>query len=454
MRFAVVDSWGIGTSWPARLKAEGSDVLVYVANKDPIRHVGDGLYEKEFSYDRFVAWAKEAPGETVVLFMQKGSGDQADELRRAGLRVVGAGAFADKLEQDRLFGQSVAESIGIEIPKFRAYSRITDAIDDWRRAHDEGGVFKADRDIEADSTQLCCDPEQMVRYLSFIRERHGDRMKFMIQQLIDADGSVDFDVNRWWNGQEFVGPWGFTMEKKRFLNDDLGPSTGASITAFWWQEEHDFPDELNFEALADLFRSYEAPPCVYAINCRVDGNDGKPKFLEFTSRLGFDSEMTSALLIENLSEFLWFVAGGEGSTTISNDLAYTVRMTVPPYPNEHVERYPEGQKSAEGIFVPYSGNVYSPPFVGYELRTNEDGGYDVASVEGYVGLAAAVGTNLTEMGEEVLEFAHDLHKSVSKLQLRTDGVKVIQDDARKLEALGYEVHPAILEGAEQERGVA
>jgi hypothetical protein len=51
-------------------------------------------------------------------------------------------------------------------------------------------------------------------------------------------------------------------------------------------------------------------------------------------------------------------------------------------------------------------------------------------------------------------FVDDLHDSVSKLQCRTDGASVIRADAKKLNALGVDVHPAILRGAAAKEEVA
>ena len=68
MRVAIFDPWAYTTSWALRLQAEGCDVLVYLGTEDPVLHVGDGLYPKERSYEKWAAWAREVPRETIVLF--------------------------------------------------------------------------------------------------------------------------------------------------------------------------------------------------------------------------------------------------------------------------------------------------------------------------------------------------------------------------------------------------
>lgn len=448
MRVAVVDSWGTATSWWLRLQAEGCDVRAYVDTTDGGHNgkVGDGLVTKEGSYERLVSWAKEAPEDTVVLFCQSKYGDKADALRKDGLYVVGGGAFADKLEDDRMFGQDIAAAVGMNIPKFKAFTSISDAIS-FYSGEREGGVFKSDDYLESDATQVCATSEQLVEYLRHLRERFRDRVKFIVQDLIGGKESVDFDLARWWNGEEFVGPYELTMEKKRFLAEDFGPSTGCALNCGWWVEDPEFAHEVHFEKLAEIYRAMMAPPGIYAYNFRLSDDDGRPYYLETTPRLGYDSEPTGSLLLDSLSDFLWCVATREGGTQVSSDLAFSVRLSVPPYPHETVES--QDELSAKGIPLPGDlGSMYEPPFLAYQVALEEGEGLYVASPEGVVGLAAAVGDDLGKMGERVMEFAHDLHKDVSKLQVRPDAVKVLRDDARKIEAFGFEVHPAILKGAE------
>jgi len=447
MRVACVDSWGTSTSWWLRLQAEGADVRAYIDTSDSHNgSVGDGLVTKETSYDRLVSWAKESPDDTVVLFCQSGYGEKADELRRAGLKVVGGGSFADKLEKDREFGQVVAERIGFAIPEYQSFKTLSDAIDGLRSQR-EGGVFKTNSYIEADATQVKKSGDELVSYIKNLRERYHDRVSCIVQELIGGKGSVDLDVTRWWDGNEFVGPLEIALEKKRFLNDEFGPSTGCALNAVWFQEENPLQGDLDYDRLAEFLRDHEAPPCPYSVNFRISDDDGKPYFLEWTPRLGFDCCTTVALLYDSLSDMLWRVATGEGGTGVSHDLSYSVRLSVPPYP---VEDY-EGDHSPDDLVLGDLGDGYSPPFLAYQVK--DDGGqYRATGTEGMLGLACAVGDDLDTMADGVRMFCDDLHDTVSKLQCRTDGAAVIKADAAKLEALGIDTHSAILK--EQSRAVA
>src|ERR1700677_518244 len=445
MRVAIVESWGTSLSWWLRLVAEGCDVRVWSDTSDgPNGDVGKNLVPKETSYERLIQWAKESPEDTVVLFCESHYGEKADVLRKDGLYVVGGGAFADKLEDDRKFGQDVATACGMHIPKFEAFTSLSDAIDAWK-GNREGGVFKSDDYLESDATQVCTTGDQLVEYMKHLRERYRDRVKFIIQELVGGRESVDLDLARYWDGEEFVGPCELTFEHKRFLNDDLGPSTGCALNAVWFTDDYSFAEEVNFDSLADIYRRYGASPGVYAYNFRLSDDDGNAYYLETTPRVGYDSEMTAALLWDSLSELIWRLATRQGGTQVSSDLASGGRLSVSPYPHETVDA--KDEHSAKGIPLPRGlGDLYSIPFVAYQVANNAGEGLYVASPEGIVGLACAVGDNLEAMGDDVNEFIHGLHETVSKLQARTDGVAILQADGAKLEALGVEVHPALAKG--------
>jgi hypothetical protein len=411
----------------------------------PVKDVGTDLFEKEGSYDRLAAWAREDPENTIALFADNINGPKADELRKTGVRVIGAGGFCDKLENDRVFGFQVAEEIGLKVPGYKGYDSLTEGIMDCQ-GREEGGVFKSDKFLEADATQVCLDGGRLCDYMAQLRDRFHDHVPCIVQDLVGGKGAADYDINRWWDGKEFVGPFMVTMERKRLLADDLGPSTGCALNAVWFDEQPSLASEIDWVKLAEIFTRENAPPCVYAINTRLSDEDGEAYFLEWTPRLGYDSEMTGALLYDSLLDFLWRVASGQGGTGLSGKLAYSTHLSLPPYPAIEIGTM---KRTAEGIVIPYTGNLYSPPFCAYGLRMGE-WGLECGDPEGRLGIACAVGDDLTKMHDGVMEFVQDLHSTVSKLQARPDGAKAIQADARKLVDLGVDVHAAILKSAKEE----
>ena len=237
----------------------------------------------------------------------------------------------------------------------------------------------------------------------------------------------------------FVGPFEGTYENKKFMNDDVGPSTGCALNAVWFYEmEPSVATSLGWANLESIFRQHRAPPGLYDINAVIDEN-GDAWFLEWTSRLGFDSEPTSACLVSDLGMLLHGVATGGALPGFDfDDVAYAIRLTVPPYPWEHAEK---GQKgSPDGRSVRGVKSLWQDAFIGYNLR-KVDGRLEVAGPEGIVGLAIAVGDDLERLDEQTLDAAESIE--CAGLQYRTDGAANVAEAAKELLDAGVEVPTAL-----------
>ena len=156
--------------------------------------------------------------------------------------------------------------------------------------------------------------------------------------------------------------------------------------------------------------------------------------------------MTGQRLIGSLSDFLWCVATGQGSTQISSELAYSVRLSIPPYPYEHAHWTDE--YSCEGVPVNGVDGLWDGSFIAYQVREKQHGeGYEMGSSEGIVGLALAVGDDIHALNDECVEYGKMLHTKIPGLQLRTDGAEQVAEDAKNLQALGYAPHPGLVKEA-------
>lgn len=236
MRFAIVDAFGCALSFAARLKDEGHEVKLYHdkgkgrERSDMHAHVGEGLVDLEPDYDRLIEWVEDSL-ESLVLFAGSGLGVKADELRDRGIIVVGGGTFCDRLENDRLFGQEIAQEAGAQIPPYEEFSSLASV---KRRAKtlDREIYFKTSRYIGADASRGCDNGEELARYIEELQEQGvRDATAGMLQDKIEG---VAYSVGRWWNGRAFVGPYESTIELKAFGNDDFGPSTGCSANVLWF----------------------------------------------------------------------------------------------------------------------------------------------------------------------------------------------------------------------------
>jgi hypothetical protein len=420
----------------ARLLDEGHEVLVW-HDWDDNNWIGRGIFPIESSWEGLLEWASQEP-ESIVLFDASGMGKKADEARDRGLLVVGGGTFCDRLETDRAFGSEVAAEAGAMIPQHEAFASLSEVKE---RAKSIGApvYFKTDTFVEQDATQGCDDGAELLSYMDELRERGvPDKTKCMLQEKIDGTA---ISTGRWWNGNAWAGPYCWDLERKALLNGDKGPSTGCAFNAVWFTPESSVAEGLGWEALALSFRREEAPPGWYDINSVID-EDGTPWFLEWTPRLGYDSEPTGFRLVDHLGSLLWAVATGQGWATISDEIAYSFRLYVPPYPWESVKR--SDKKTCIGTHIDGADGLWDKHFIPYQVEIADDGIMKVASPEGCVGLSLAVGKKLSALGKETLEYADD-DLSVAGLGYRTDGHEKVKQDAAKLKESGVKVHPGLLE---------
>lgn len=439
MRIAIASQFGCGAGLWRRFVDEGSDVKVWIAPPEQKR-VGDGIVPKAGQWDDLLSWAKVAhvSGEpTLVLFDSTGLGEKADQARKWGLHVIGGGSFCDRLEKDRTFGFDIAKQTGAKLPPYEEFPNFS-AAKERATTLDSPLFWKSDRYLESDATQGADDGAEMAEYLEDVIRRFGARGSCILQQKIEG---IAVSTAAWWNGRAFVGGFATTIEHKKAWNDDLGPSTGCSFNAVWLTPESDIAAGLGWERLAPLFLKHDAPPGLYDMNAVVDG-EGTPFFLEWTPRFGWDSEPASTRLWPNLSQHLWNIATGQALDEPSDEIAYSVRLSVSPYPWEHAKRTTE--HGAMGTVIRGDlGDLWSGDFIGYELELDPERGCVVASPEGIVGLAFAQGDTLSELGEQTIDTAHDLRPK--SLQYRSDGSEDICEDAEALDAAGIDVHPGLLE---------
>ena len=292
---------------------------------------------------------------------------------------------------------------------------------------DTSVYWKSDRYLESDATYGAKSGEDLAQYLQRIRRKYGNRIRCQVQDKIDG---IPISTAQWFNGKEFVGPIFGTIEHKKFLNDDVGPSTGCALNAVWAypESEVELAEKLGWPEFASILRRNDAPPRIDDMNAVVD-DDGDAFFLEHTPRCGYDSEPTAFRLVGDLTRFLWNVATGQGSMPdISSHIAFAVRLSVPPYPWEHVEH--DARHTPIGVPIQGADGLWDGRFIPYQVMASEEG-LAVAAPEAIVGLSLASSRVLGVAHRVAVDYAKE-ELRVPGLSFRTDGDFVIREDAKAL----------------------
>jgi hypothetical protein len=442
VRYGIVSLESSESLWAAaRFQDEGHDVLMYHAPplRNPFetptgRHVGEGIVPLATTWDQFIAWQPD-----IAFFDCTDYGKRADSLRRSGITVFGSCDFYDRLENDREFGMEIARKIGMEVPEYYTFSSISDSIK-WLhdRPGDERWYFKTDRNLGSEFT-AGGDKEHLSARLSWIRATKGDRIRHLLQREVKG---ADLMTNAYFNGTTFLLPFGGTLERKEFGNDDTGPKTGCSCNIIWMYG--DVPPIAAAEGwgkLADILHEQQCPAAILDINAIVSFDDGKPYFLEWTPRLGIDSEPTAQRLLQiEYGEFIARLC--EATLPMApfaiEEAAFAIRLSVPPYP--YTPHKVDEKHSPIGVpLLDLKGSLWgekrSERFVAYDIRLGDEGYYECGDPHGLIGIASCVGDDLETMNNACVKYARSL--GIPDLGYRTDGEIALKKDISKVRRAGH-----------------
>ena len=438
MRFAIISNEATGLSLWRRLVDEGHEVLVWIA-PTRLRKVGLGLVPVTGSFEALAAWGMQYR-DTVFLFDCSGQGEKADFLRKRGHLVLGGGMFCDDLEGNRHWGEQIALDAGCKTPQTIEHSTISQSIQ-WLSQNDDGRgwYFKSNKYLGADATQGKSSAEKMAQYLEFLKNKVGNNISHILQEKLDG---VDISTACYWNGTSWVGPFEGTVEHKKFMYGDIGPSTGCCFNLVWFYQE-EVPrlcKDLGWLNLTARFRKEQAPPGIYDINALVSKTDGKARFLEWTPRFGYDSEPTAWRAISgNLGDVFYRLAMGQLSQMPFNlrEVLLSIRLSISPYPWETTDDIPMKKTCVDTPVWGIDG-LWDGMFVAYGLGVSDSGVICVKDPNGLVGLAANSGIDLKSMNAEVIDFCKE-DLEITGLQYRTDADTVLGKHIDELRELGFDV---------------
>lgn len=413
----MYSGYGEGSQILKKIESEGNEVAIFIKDKT-YKTVFDGLLYKVDDPESFIN------EDTIIIFDMSGNGEKAEYFKNRGNFVFGGSKFADNLEEDRNFGFDTMRRAGIQIPEYREFRDFKQGID-YVKSSDKRLVFKPNGSMPCKLTFCSDDSDQLVEYLKFVEKRFGNEIEsFILQDFIEG---VVISSELFCSDGQFVFPGNNTVEVKKSMNEDLGPSTGCSgnIT---WNSVNKIIENGVYKIRAEIEKERYTGQIDLNAVVNEDGIFG----LEWTPRFGYDATPTYLTLINmEFGKFFSDAARGQlKQFDPIDEYAGSIRITIPPYPIES-KINTEKVSPNEGIPI-QNWEDYQDSLYFYEVMM-EDNILVHSGGTGVVAISLGTSSNPEESLEEPYKIAKEL--KIPDKQYRTDLKEVLPKMIK--EALEY-----------------
>ena len=278
-------------------------------------------------------WNNKLSKDMIILFDMVGLGSIADNLKKNGFSVFGAGQLNDKLELDREFGMKIAKSSGLKVPRWERFGSF-DKAKDFVANNEKRFVFKPQNNQSPAFTYISSDGEDMIEMLAYFGSIWSGKVEFILQEIVEG---VEVSIECFYKeGKPVPNTLNSTLECKRFLEGDKGSNTGCmgSVVRFWKKPNPKLYKLTLQKAEPFLKRfKYSGP---LDCNCIISENDRMPYFLEWTARFGYNALYAFCEgLNQDIGSFIGgIVENGRNQQKPSYEWLGAVRVSIPPYPQD------------------------------------------------------------------------------------------------------------------------
>ena len=419
-KFLFVSRLGLIHGLAMQLLQEGHAVRYAILTKSE-RDVADGFVEKVDDWEAHKDWAD------VIVFDDSDFGPVCEKLRAEGKPVIGGTRYADKLEDDRDFGQAEMKAVGmITLPSWDFDS--FDAAIEYVRQNPDRYVVKPNGKAQNDKVLSFVGLEEDGRDLLMMLERYrkGWASKIKSFQLQKYVSGVEVAVGAFFNGKDFILPCLVNFEHKRMFNDDIGPSTGEMGTsAFWAPANTLFRETLG--RMKDRLQGYIG---YIDINCIVNARGIYP--LEFTSRFGYPTiNLQVEGVLSKWGDFLHALAKGEAfELRTKRGFQVCVVVGVPPFPFVDPDSFRKYSEDQVVIFKKEMKEGIHP----CDIRL-VDGDWRLAGSSGYAMVVSGSGPTMQDARRECYNRLKNV--IIPNMFYRTDIGERWSRDGDLLQTWGY-----------------
>ena len=403
---------------------EGHEGKLWIQDPEE-KEIGDGFVSKTADWRKEVDWA-----DVVVFDDVLGMGAMAEELRKAGKKVVGGSAYTDRLEDDRAFGQQELKAAGVGIIPQENFTSFDDA-SAYVRANPNRYVIKPSGQAQNEKQLLFVGEEEdgrdVLQVLEDYKRAWSDKIKeFQLQRRITG---IEVAVGAFFNGKEFILPINVNFEHKKLFPGDIGPPTGEMGTSMFWSEPNRIFNATLKKMEAKL--AEERYSGYIDVNCIVNNNGIYP--LEFTARFGYPTiSIQQEGLLTPIGELLAKMADGSISRLRARSgFQLGVRIVLPPFPYRDMETLESTTKDAVILFK-------TPSREGMHIEDVKtiNGEWLVTGTSGVALLVCGTGPTM----KQAQRMAYNRVKNVMipHMYYREDiGDRWFEEDSDRLHAWGY-----------------
>jgi phosphoribosylamine--glycine ligase len=395
------------------------------------RKIGDGLIEKIAGekWQAHVNWADLIITTDNVKWLK-----ELDVYRKKGYPVLSPSYESAQLELDRGAGQKLMQKCGIDVIPYQMFSDYKKA-EKYVLAEKRPFVSKPNGDKDKALSYVGKSVKDMVFKLRRVGSDGKTHGTFMMQEKVEG---VEFSVNGWLGKNGFLKYVEECWEHKTFMNDDVGPNTGETGSAIRYMKmsESQLAQEVLLPLEGDLIKMGHTGSVDVSV---IIDEDGSPRPMEFTCRLGWPSFNIVQTLHPDPCEWLAHLVDGDDTFEPMPDIAVGIVMSIPPWPNKNPE-----PKASNGI--PVWGlddeNEYRPYLAPCELVSGmapDDNGVDqrcMVSAGEYLVVATGLGDTVSEAARQAYAAA-DSVEIPNNPQYRTDIGKRLKQDIPALQKMGF-----------------
>src|SRR3989344_9115435 len=421
-KFLFVSNESLSGDLAWQIKKEGHEVKIYIQAESD-KDVYDGFLDKVEKWESHKDWAD------VIVFDDVGFGEIADKLRHESKLIVGGSKYADKLEEDREFGQNEMKRVGMTILPHWDFTNFDEAIK-FIKENPGQYVFKPSGTISSDQKGILFigneeDGMDLIEILEQNKKSWAKKIKrFQLQKM--AVG-VEVAVGAFFNGEDFIHPININFEHKKLFPGDIGPYTGEMGTLMFWGQPNALFNNTLLKIKEDLAKSKYVG--YIDINCIVNAKGIYP--LEFTARFGYP---TISIQMEGVTsdwgEFLYKIANKEKvELKTKKGFQIGVIVAVPPFPYD--------DKKESFIYKDLSILFRKPNLEGVHLGDVKMASdvWSIAGESGYVLVITGSGITVEDSRKQVYSRVRNI--LLQNMYYRTDIGAKWESDSDKLHTWGY-----------------